>query len=73
MCIDWSGAILAILKAVKKDKQKVDPKYIVIKPRVLSDDNILRGVSALRAVLAFVPPAAIAVPVLGLGVMGFNI
>ncbi len=73
MYIDWLGAVLAIVKAVRKDKQKVDPKYIVIKPRTLSDDNILRGVSALRAVLAFVPPAAIAVPVLSLGEMGFQI
>jgi hypothetical protein len=73
MSIDWLGAALEILKAVQKDKQKVDPKYIVIKPRILSDDNILRGVAALRAVLTFVPPAAIAVPVLSLGEMGFNI
>lgn len=73
MYVDWSSAILAILRVVKKEKQKVDPKYIVIKPRVLSDDNILKGVAALRAVLAFVPPAAIAIPVLSLGEMGFQI
>lgn len=73
MMVDWSGAILAILKAVKKENHRVDPKYIAIKPRMLSDDNILRGVSALKAVLAFVPPAAIAVPVLSLGEVGFNI
>jgi len=71
--IDWVGAILAILKAVKKEDQKIDPKYIVIKPRVLSDDNILRGVAALRAVLTFIPQAAIAVPILSLGEMGFKI
>lgn len=73
MLIDWSGAILAILKAVRKEDHKIDPKYIVIKPRILSDDNILRGVSALKAVLTFVPPAAIAVPILSLGEVGFNI
>lgn len=73
MFVDWSGVILAILRVVKKEKHKVDPKYIVIKPRMLSDDNILKGVAALRAVLAFVPPAAIAVPVLSLGEMGFQI
>jgi hypothetical protein len=73
MLVDWSGAILAILRVVKKEKQKVDPKYIVIKPRVLSDSNILKGVAALRAVLAFIPPAAIAAPVLSLGEMGFQI
>ena len=72
MFVDWSGVILAILRVVKKEKHKVDPKYIVIKPRMLSDDNILKGVAALRAVLAFVPPAAIAVPVLSLGEMGFQ-
>lgn len=71
--IDWSGAIFAILKAVKKEDHKIDPKYIVIKPRVLSDDNIMKGVAALKAVLTFVPPAAIAVPVLSLGEVGFNI
>jgi len=71
--IDWLGAALAILKATKKEDQKVDPKYIVIKPRMLSDDNILRSVSALRAVLTFIPPAAIAVPILSLGEVGFNI
>ena len=73
MFVDWSGLILAILRVVKKEKHKVDPKYIVVKPRKLSDDNILKGVAALRAVLAFVPPAAIAVPVLSLGEMGFQI
>jgi hypothetical protein len=73
MFVDWSGLILAILRVVKKEKHKVDPKYIVIKPRTLSDDNILKGVSALRAVLAFIPPAAIAAPILSLGEMGFQI
>lgn len=73
MFVDWSGVILAILRVVKKEKQKIDPKYIVIKPRMLSDANILKGVAALRAVLAFIPPAAIAVPVLSLGEMGFQI
>ena len=67
MSIDWLGAALEILKATKKEDQKLDPKYIVIKPRILSDDSILRGVSALRTVLTFIPPAAIAVPVLSLG------
>lgn len=71
--VNWIGAILSILKAVKKEDQKVDPKYIVIKPRILSDDNILKGVAALRAVLTFIPPAAIAVPILSLGEIGFNI
>lgn len=71
--VDWSGAILAILRAVKKEQYRVDPKFIVVKPRTLSDDNILRGVAALRAVLAFVPQTAIAVPVLSLGEMGFNL
>lgn len=73
LLVDWSGLILAVLKAVKKEDQKIDPKYIAIKPRVLSDHNMLRGVSALRAVLAFIPPAAIAAPALGLGEMGFKI
>lgn len=71
--MDWLGAALAILKAVKKETLHVDPKYIVIKPRVLSDQNILRGAVALRAVLAFIPPAAVAAPVLGLGEVGFNL
>lgn len=71
--INWAGAILSVLKAVKKEDQKIEPKYLAIKPRMFSDQNILRGVAALKAVLAFVPPAAIAAPVLGLGEMGFNI
>lgn len=71
--VNWTGAILAILKAAKKEDSKIDKKYIVIKPRLLSDDNIWRGVAALKAVLAFVPPAAIAVPVLSLGEVGFNL
>lgn len=71
--IDWAGAVLAILKASKKEGLKVDKKYIVIKPRILSDDNILRGVTALKAALAFIPPAALAVPILGLGEVGFNL
>lgn len=71
--VDWSAAVLGILRAAKKDWRKVDPKYIVVKPRLLSDDNIWRGVGALRAVLAFIPPAALAIPVLSLGEMGFNL
>ena len=71
--VNWSGAILSILKAARKEDSKVDEKYIVIKPRLLSDENIWRGVAALKAVLAFVPPAAVAVPVLSLGEIGFNL
>jgi hypothetical protein len=69
------GAALAILKAVRGDKLEVDERYIVIKPRILSDENMLKSVSALRAVLAFtpVPGAAIAAPVLGLGAVGFKL
>jgi len=73
LLIDWSGLILSVLKTFKKEDRKIDPKYIAIKPRILSDHNILRGVAALRAVLAFIPPAAIASPVLGLGEVGFKI
>jgi len=71
--VDWLGAALAILRAAKKEKLGVDPKYIVVKPRVLSDENYLRGVSLLRGVLSLIPPAAIGAPILGLGSMGFKI
>lgn len=71
--IDWVAAAFAILKATKKDDLRVDEKYIVIRPRMLSDDNYLRGVSVLRGVLSLIPPAAIAAPILGLGAIGFNI
>ena len=71
--IDFFGAALAILSAAKKEDLRVDPKYIVVKPRVLSDENYLRGVSVLRGVLTLIPPAAIAAPILGLGAMGFKI
>jgi len=71
--INWAGAVLSILKAVRKDKLKIDPKYMVIKPRMLSDENMLRGVSALQALLTFIPPAAVAAPALGLGAVGFKI
>ncbi len=71
--VNWLGAALAILKASKKENIKVDKKYIIIKPKVLSDENILKGVAALKAVLTFIPPAAIAVPILGLGEIGFNL
>ena len=71
--VDWIGAVLSILKAAKKENTGIDKKYIVIKPRILSDDNLLRGMAALKAVLAFVPPASLAVPVLGLGEVGFQI
>lgn len=71
--VNWIGAILAVLKAARKEDSKVDAKYIVIKPRLLSDDNLLRGVAALKAVLTFVPPATIAVPVLSLGEVGFSL
>ena len=71
--IDWIGIALSILKAAKKEDLEVDSKYIVIKPRILSDDNYLRGVAMLRGVLTFIPPAAIAAPILGLGAIGFKI
>ncbi len=71
--INWLGAILSILKAVRKEKLEVEQEYIIIKPRVLSDENMLRGVAALQAILTFIPPAAVASPALGLGVMGFKI
>jgi len=73
LLINWAGLILSVLKTVKKEDQKIDPKYIAIKPRVLSDHNLLRGVSALRTVLTFIPPAAIAAPILSLGEVGFKI
>jgi len=71
--VNWLGAALAILKASKKENIKVDKKYIVIKPKLLSDENILRGVAALKAVLAFIPPTSVAAPILGLGEIGFNL
>ena len=71
--IDWIGAAFAILKASKKEDLEVDPKYIIIKPRILSDENLLRGVATLKTVVAFIPPAAIAAPILSLGAMGFKI
>jgi hypothetical protein len=70
---DVIGAALAILKAAKREGSEIDKKYIVVKPRILSDHNLLRGVAALKAVLAFVPPASVAVPVLSLGEVGFQI
>ncbi len=71
--VNWVGIAFAILKATRKENQVVDEKYIVVRPRMLSDENYLKGISVLRATLAFVPPAAIAVPILGLGAMGFKI
>lgn len=71
--INWISAALAILKASGKGDFKVDPKYIIIKPRILSDENLLRGVAVLRATLTLIPSASIAAPVLGLGEMGFKV
>lgn len=71
--IDWISAALAILKAAKTEDLRVDEKYIVIRPRILSDENYLRGISVLQGVLSLVPPVAIAAPILGLGAVGFNI
>lgn len=73
LLIDWSGLIIATLKTIKINDQKIDPKYIIIKPRILSEERIIQGLSALRIVLTFVPPVAIVAPLLGLGEMGFNI
>jgi hypothetical protein len=73
LLIDWVAAALAILKAAKREDLRVEDKYIVIRPRILSDENYLRGVSVLRGVLTLIPPASIAAPVLGLGAIGFNI
>ena len=71
--IDYMGAALAILKASKKQKLSVDDRYIVIKPRLLSDENMLRGAAGLRAALALIPPAAVGATVLSLGEVGFKI
>lgn len=71
--VDYIGAALAILKASKKEKLPIDDRYVVIKPRFLSDENMLRGAAGLRAVLAFIPPAAAGATVLGLGETGFKI
>jgi hypothetical protein len=71
--VNWVGAALAIVGALRKEDVRISPKHIVVKPRKLSDHNLLRGVSGLRAILYFIPPAAIAAPVLGLGQMGFKI
>jgi hypothetical protein len=71
--VDWVGAALAILRAAKKEDLRIDEKYIVVQPRILSDENYLRGVSLLRGVLTLIPSAAIAAPILGLGAMGFKI
>ena len=73
MFVDWSALVFGIIRASKSDWRRLNPKYVVVKPKVLSEDNIWRGVGALRAVLAFVPSAALAIPVLSLGEMGFNI
>ncbi len=73
--IDWIGAVFAIIKAAKKETLEVDEKYIAIKPRILSDENYLRGVSALKVVFTFLPfpGAQIAGPVLALGEVGFKL
>lgn len=71
--VDWSGLILSVIRAARTEDQEVDPKFLVIKPRVLSDSNVLRGVAVLRAILAFVPAASIAAPLLALGETGFLI
>ncbi len=73
--IQWTSAVLAILKAAKKETLEVDEKYLIIKPRILSDDNYLRGMSALKAVLTFVPfpGVQLASPVLALGTVGFKL
>lgn len=71
--VDWSGLILSVIKAARTEDQSVDPKFLVIKPSILSDHNLIRGVSVLRAVLSFVPAASIAAPLLALGETGFLI
>jgi hypothetical protein len=73
--IEWISAVLAIIKAAKKEDLKVEEKYVVIKPRILSDENYLRGVSALKVILTFLPfpGVQIAGPILALGEVGFKL
>ena len=73
LLVDWSTFLTAIYKAVKPEDRKVDPKYIVVKPHILSDASVLRGVSVLRAVLTLIPATSLAAPILSLGEIGFNI
>lgn len=71
--VDWSTFLSATFRALKSEDKKIDPKYIVIKPRILSDDNLWRGIAGLRAVFAVIPVTAILSPILTLGEVGFNI
>jgi len=71
--VDWSTFLTATFRALKAEDQKIDPKYIVIKPRILSDHNLWRGIAGLRVVLSFIPATAILSPILTLGEMGFNV
>lgn len=75
LMVDWSAIILTIIKSIKTEDRKVDEKYIIIKPKILSDANYLKGISVLKAAVSFIPAPgiALAAPLLSLGTAGLNI
>ncbi len=73
--IDWIRVLSSLIGAAKGKAQKVDSKYLYLKPRILSDENYMRAVSGIKGVMTFLPfpGMQIAGPVLGLGQMGFKL
>lgn len=75
IAVDWSTIILGVAGILKKSTPDVDERYLVIKPHILSDDNIMKAASAIRMIVSFVPHPAtlIAGPLMGLGITGFSL
>ena len=71
--VDWTTALLSIMKTIKKEPVEIDPQYLAIKPAFFSDHNQLRALAALRVVLRVIPPTQVLSSVLGLGETGFQI
>lgn len=73
--VDWSSIVVGVATAIKGSPSKTADGYMIIKPAILSDANILTAVSILRLVLSAipVPGVALASPLLGLGTVGFDL
>lgn len=71
--IDWTKITLTLLQLAKKKEKIIDPNLLEIKPKVLSDANLLTGLAALKAVLSFIPATTLASHALSLGDVGFKV
>lgn len=71
--VDWLKVALTLFRLTKKEEPVIAPEHIEVEQRTFSDENLLKGLGALRTVLSFIPPAQIVPAALTLGEVGFKV